>query len=77
MTNIKVVELKNLKPVTPGDKLLKLTLDRASTQTVEKHADPDICPECNSMTHTECEIRQGGYQELVRYCYGCGATQTS
>jgi hypothetical protein len=39
--------------------------------------DPDICPECESMTHSEVETREGGYNEIVRYCYGCGATQTA
>lgn len=44
---------------------------------INKFDDPDVCPDCQSMTHLECEVRDGGYNEMVRYCYGCGTTQTA
>lgn len=69
-----IITAKDLKPVTQSDKVLKMVSDRASTQTVQP--DPDVCEECGSMTHTDPELREGNYVELVRYCYGCGATQT-
>lgn len=43
----------------------------------EINKDPDLCPSCQSMTHLEVEVREGGYSEHVRYCEYCGATQTS
>lgn len=49
----------------------------SSTQEYEEIYDPDVCPECGSMTTLKCEIREGNYNEMVRYCHGCGATQTA
>ena len=71
-----IATLKDLKPITPGDKILKTVLDRASTQTIEKNIDPNICDACDSMTHYKLEIRENGYMEFIRYCYVCGKPQT-
>ena len=74
INNMNIITAKDLKPVTQSDKVLKMVLDRASTKTVE--TDPDVCEECGSMIHEVLELREGGYHEIVRYCYGCVATQT-
>ena len=73
MNKIKIATSKDMKPVTKGDKLLKDMVDQMREGWVE----PDLCPECDSMTHLEVEQREGGYQEIVRYCHYCGCTQTS
>jgi ribosomal protein S27AE len=36
--------------------------------------DDEICPECGTVMNTHTEQREGGYNEEVSECPGCGFT---
>ncbi len=59
----------NIKPINPADKILESFLKGDSEES-----SGDECFECDTPLRIEVEQREGGYNETIAYCEGCGVT---